>query len=291
MDFVTTLRTRPDLFDRLNRAVTLERAAQWFVRIADTYAHSQTARYTRGRVMREILKESGAANDMVFHDNLWQTGSVVLELGGQPAKPFWLLAHLDITSYALDVDVGGRYRLFPLCYHMSRSGRHAAVALASASGSVGTQVIARGEIVTEDNGAEVFFETSVTSLPKGTRIVYHYPTQIDWNRHIVYGNIDNAFGATALLLAAAAIAPYRPDALFAFPDEEEGQTGGGNQAFCKGSARLFHPCPHECFPTAGLPCDVHLFQKMAGGAGGRGCRLPARGAGPAPLSPRAGGRS
>jgi len=73
MDFVTTLRTRPDLFDRLNRAVTLERAAQWFVRIADTYAPSQTARYTRGRVMREILKESGAARDMVFHDNLWQT--------------------------------------------------------------------------------------------------------------------------------------------------------------------------------------------------------------------------
>src|SRR2546426_3718900 len=215
--------------------------------------------------MREIPKESGAGNDMVFHDNLWQTGSVALELGGQPAKPFWLLAPLDIPSYALHVDVGGGYRLFPLCYHMSRSGRHAAVALAAASGSVGTQVIAKGEIVTEDDGAEVFFETSVTSLPKGTRIVYHYPTQIDWNRHIVYGNIDNAFGATALLLAAAAIAPYRPDALFAFPDEEEGQTGGGNQAFCKGSGPLFHPGPHECFPTAGRLCGGRESKDMADG--------------------------
>ena len=285
MDFLTTLRTRPDMFERLDRAVTLERAAQWFVRIADTYAPSQAARFTRGRVMREILKESGAARDMVFHDNLWQTGSVALELGGQPAKPFWLLAHLDITSYALDVHVGGRYRLFPLCYHMSRSGRHAAVALAFAPGGVAGQVIATGEIVTEDDGAKVFFETSVTSLPKGTRIVYHHSTQIDWNRHIVYGNIDNAFGATALLLAAAAIAPYRPDALFAFPDEEEGQTGGGNQAFCKGSARLFHRCPHECFPTAVLVCDVHESKDMADGPGAR-FAVPGQGATYCELSSR-----
>src|SRR5207245_10307985 len=87
MDFLTTLRTRPDMFERLDRAVTLERAAQWFVRIADTYAPSQAARFTRGRVMREILTESGAARDMVFHDNLWQTGSVALALGGPPPNP------------------------------------------------------------------------------------------------------------------------------------------------------------------------------------------------------------
>jgi hypothetical protein len=283
MDFFASLRARSNLFERLDRAITIERAAEWFVRIADTYAPSQTARYTRGRVMREILKESGTLDGMTFHKNLWQTGSVAVELGDQPVKPFWLLAHLDITSYALDVYMDGRYRLFPLCYHMSR-GRHAAVALAFEPGHGGTRVVATGEIVTGEDNA-VFFETSVMNLPKGTRIVYHYPTQIDWNRHAVYGNIDNAFGATALLLAAEAIAPYRPDVLFAFPDEEEGQTGGGNQAFCKGSARLFHRCPHDRFPTAVLVCDVHESKDMVDGLGAR-FAVPGQGATYAELSSR-----
>jgi hypothetical protein len=282
MDFFASLRARSNLFERLDRAITIERAAEWFVRIADTYAPSQTARYTRGRVMREILKESGTLDGMTFHENLWQTGSVAVELGDQPVKPFWLLAHLDITSYALDVYTEGRYRLFPLCYHMSR-GRHAAVALAFEPGH-GTRVVATGEIVTGEDSA-VFFETSVKNLPKGTRIVYHYPTQIDWNRHTVYGNIDNAFGATALLLAAEAIAPYRPDVFFAFPDEEEGQTGGGNQAFCKGSARLFHRCPHDRFPTAVLVCDVHESKDMVDGLGAR-FAVPGQGATYAELSSR-----
>jgi hypothetical protein len=283
-DVFARLRAWPEFFERLDRTITLERAAQWFVRIADTYAPSQTARYTRGPVMREILRESGALDAVTFHQNLWQTGNVAIELGDVPSKPLWLLAHLDITSYALDEHRGGRYRLFPLCYHMSRDGRHPAVAVGFARDR-GMAVVAQGNIVTERDGAEVFFETATGDLPKGTRVVYHFPARIDWNRRIVYGNIDNAFGATALLLASAAIAPHRPDALFAFPDEEEGQTAGGNQAFCKGSARLFHRCPHDRLPTAVLACDVHESKDMIDGRGAR-FAIPGKGATYCELSSR-----
>ncbi len=277
MEFFLSLRDRPDLFHHLDRAITIERAAEWFTRIADTYAPSQTARYTRGRVIREILNDVGGLEGATFHANLWKTGNVAVELGRRPAKPLWLIAHLDTTSYAIDMPEDGRYRLFPLCYHMSRTGRHPGMALLFTPDRMELSVAATGEIVTEHDGREIFFETTAKGLPKGTRIVYHYPTRIDRDRLTVRSNIDNAFGVTALLLASAALVPYRADALFVFPDEEEGQTSGGNQAFCKGSARLFHRCPQDLLPEAVLVCDVHESEDMADGRGARRAR-PGEGA-------------
>ncbi len=56
MDLSLTLRKWPGLFERLGKIITAERAAAWFSKIADTHAPSQTARYTRGPVLRDLLR-------------------------------------------------------------------------------------------------------------------------------------------------------------------------------------------------------------------------------------------
>jgi hypothetical protein len=295
MDLSLTLRKWPGLFERFDKMITAERAAAWFSKIADTHAPSQTARYTRGPVLRDLLRKAGEIEGLSVHQNLWKTGNVAIALGSQPGKPFWMLAHLDGISYALGFREADRYRLLPLCYHMSRTGRQQAVALGYAPEHGGLRILAAGEIVTENDGSDIFFETSIDDLPKGTRVVYHYPAVVNWETRSVYGNIDNAFGCTALLLAASVLGSYHPNVLIVFPDEEEGQTGGGNQSFCKGSARLFNRCPRNQLPESVLVCDVHESKDMLDGPGSRSaksgggatfCELSSRGRGgvtPPPL--------
>ncbi len=272
MDLFSIVQTWPHLFHHLDQTITLDRAAAWFRAIADTHAPSQTARYTRGPVMRALLGEAGTPDTLRFHDNLWKTGSVAVELGRQAMKPIWMLAHLDEISYALDRAESGRYRLFPLCYHMIRSGRRDGLALGYTPGRGGLHALAFGQIVTEGDTGDVFFETPVGGLPRGTRIVYHYPAEISQGTMVVHAHIDNAFGCAALLLAALALAPYQPEALIVFPDEEEGRTGDGNQSFCKGSSRLFNRCPVTLLPDIVVVSDVHESEDMANGPGARSAR-------------------
>ncbi len=110
MDLSLTLRKWPGLFERLGKIITAERAAAWFSKIADTYAPSQTARYTRGPVLRDLLQAAGDIEGLSFHQNLWKTGNVAIALGRQPGKPLWMLAHLDGISYALGFREGDRPR-------------------------------------------------------------------------------------------------------------------------------------------------------------------------------------
>jgi hypothetical protein len=56
-------------------------------------------------------------------------------------------------------------------------------------------------------------------------------------------HIDNAGGVAALLAAAPVLAAAKVEALLAFPDEEEGPTGSGNQMIGRGSARILNLLP------------------------------------------------
>jgi len=50
--------------------------------------------------------------------------------------------------------------------------------------------------------------------------------------------MDNAGGVAALAVAAPVLAEAGVEAMLAFPDEEEGPVGMGNQTMCRGSARI-----------------------------------------------------
>lgn len=52
------------------------------------------------------------------------------------------------------------------------------------------------------------------------------------------GHFDNAGGVCALAVAAPLLAEAGINALFAFPDEEEGPTGSGNQIMGRGGSRI-----------------------------------------------------
>jgi hypothetical protein len=52
------------------------------------------------------------------------------------------------------------------------------------------------------------------------------------------GLMDNAGGVAALAVAAPVLAEAGVEAMLAFPDEEEGPVGAGNQTMCRGSARI-----------------------------------------------------
>lgn len=282
MDIAGTLDRWPDVWQRLDETITAERAADVFVRLADTHAPSLTSRHTRGPVIREILEKEAAykAGLVRYEKNLWGTGTVALETGSAVRKHIWLMAHLDTISYIVLRKEGARFRLIPLCYHQIREGRRAARALCYSPATGALETCAVGDIVSEASGEQVYFETDAQALPHGARIVYHSEARVNPETLALAGNIDNAFGCAAVVLATVCLAALRtsdtqvaPELLAVFPDEEEGVTATGNQAFCKGSARLLNRTPLEAVPNLVMVSDVQEGKDMSDGPGATGIRL------------------
>ncbi len=272
----------PNIWRQLDEAVTTERAIGAFVRLADTSAPSLTSRHTRGPVIREMLENEAAYRDRLvrYEHNLWATGAVALEMGSAVRKHIWLMAHLDTISYIVHRKEGARFRLIPLCYHQIKEGRRPARALNYAPATRTMEVCALGDIVSEASGELVYFETDAAALPHGARIVYHSQARVNRETLALEGNIDNAFACAAVFLATACLATLRasdnhavPEVLAVFPDEEEGVTATGNQAFCKGSARLFNRAPLETVPNLVMVSDVQEGKDMSDGPGATGLRL------------------
>ena len=67
------------------------------------------------------------------------------------------------------------------------------------------------------------------------------------------GLMDNAGGVAALAVAAPVLAEAGVEAMLAFPDEEEGPVGAGNQTMCRGSARIAALLPP---PKLAIVADV-----------------------------------
>ncbi|MBA2301520.1 MAG: hypothetical protein H0W08_02680 [Acidobacteria bacterium] len=272
----------PDLWQQLDQAITTERAIRAFVRLADTHAPSLTSRHTRGPVIREMLEEEPAYRSGLirYENNLWGTGTVALETGSAVRKHIWLMTHLDTISYLVHRKEGARFRLIPLCYHQIKEGRRQARALTYSPATAAMEICAAGDIVSEASGEHVYFETDVAVLPLGARIVYHSEARVNRETLALEGNIDNAFACAAAFLATVCLAALResnkhaiPELLAVFPDDEEGVTANGNQAFCKGSARLFNRAPSEAVPNLVLVSDVQEGKDMSDGPGATGTRV------------------
>lgn len=282
MDIAGILARWPELWDRLHESLTYERAAHVFMRLADTPAPSQLARHTRGRVIEDMLQAEPAFGEAKarYSGNVRATGTVALETGHARRKQLWLITHLDTISYAIHRKEGNRYRLMPLCYHQIKSGRRPGLALQYLPATKSLHVASVGDVVTEAEGREVFFETTGGDLPPGVRIAYQSSARVNWETLALEGNIDNAFACAAAYLAMVFLGSLRnsetgasPEILAAFPDEEEGVISPGNQAFCRGSARLFHRMPMEELPDFVMVSDVHEAGDMADGPGASGVRM------------------
>ena len=109
------LKSYTQLYKHMESLITPEAAFTVFQKLADTYAPTLSARYTRGEVIRSILKESKSED--VLGDNLdldlnyRMTGNVCITLGEQSRKPIWAFAHLDNISYLTGPRSNGVYSL------------------------------------------------------------------------------------------------------------------------------------------------------------------------------------
>ena len=263
VDFDAILESFHDLWIALDERITLERAFEVFSALAGSFAPSQLAGRTRGRILRDLLLSEDLGDDRVqFDGNLWRSGAVAIGTPDLGAKTVWLLAHLDAVSYAIQGRRGKEYWLLPLCLHRIEEGTRDGAAVFFRSDSQRLEVVARGEVITRDGG-EIYFKTDADELPPGARIVFDVPTQLDRDSLILQGDIDNAAGCTAIYLALVTLASLGgrgkrppPGALAVFPDEEEGVVSSGNQAFSRGSARLFNRAPAPAVPDLVIVCDV-----------------------------------
>jgi putative aminopeptidase FrvX len=257
----------PSLFDRLHREITEERFYRYLKPLADTLAPSQTVAFTRAPLLENLLLTDGILerDTIAFQRNFQGTGNAVMSVGRHSAeKRVWLLAHLDIISYLVEVPIHGRYPLSPLCYHMMHPGRQAGVAVHYDLAKRSYATSACGEIIAERDGGVFFVPSEEMILGPGHRICFH--SELTWDRTsgVLSGSLDDSGAAVALVLAAIFLADYGVELMVGLTDEEEGVAGSGNQTICRGGARLLR---HFGQPELAIVSDIHEAAPMLEGTG------------------------
>ncbi|MFP3855337.1 MAG: hypothetical protein ACLFWD_13695 [Anaerolineales bacterium] len=254
------------LFPRLEEEINEESLFRYLKVLSDTHAPYQTAAWTRGRALERLLAEDGYLERPNFElrRNYKNTGDTLLLLGSEERKKkIWLLAHLDTITYLVEPGSNGRYPLTPICYHLMEDGERPAVALGYNLESRGYEILAHGQIVS--NKDELYFKPdNQAELRPGTRVVFD--SQLVWDRESgeVRGSLDDAAGATALVMAARFLADYDIELMLGLTDEEEGLAGMGSQSICRGGLRLL---PHFDQPSLVIASDIHESTDMYGGGG------------------------
>lgn len=256
-----TLSRYPGLFEHMEAAITPDVAFRVFQQLADTYAPTLTARYTRGLILQSILedmKSAGSIGDNLVLDlNYRKTGNVSITLGRKEVKPIWAFAHLDNISFLTGPQVNGRYAL--TAFHEPRisDGERDGLALDYDVKYQTMRIIAKGTIMTADSGSSSEFRTEVDDLPPATRVVFQNTASWDRNTGVLYGSVDDAFGCSALILCAIMLADYDVNAIIILTDEEEGVVGLGNTAFARGSQRLLSRTAPVDLPAMISVTDLH----------------------------------
>lgn len=262
----------PGLFHRLHSEITEERLYRYLKPLADTLAPSQTVTFTRAPLLEHLLLADGILerDTITFQRNFQGTGNAVMSVGHQGAvKRVWLLAHLDIISYLVEVAANGRYPLSPLCYHMMHPGRRAGVAVHYDLTKRGYVISAQGEIISEEDGSVFFAPSNEVALGPGHRICFH--SELAWDRKsgVLSGSLDDSGAVVALVLAAIFLADYDVELVVGLTDEEEGVAGSSNQTICRGGARLLR---HFGQPELAIVSDIHEAAPMLEGTGPEGFR-------------------
>ena len=240
---------------RVDRHVTPDRVRRYLSALVDTPAPSTAAGAMRVPVLNSLLAADGAFDGgrLRLDPDFGGVGSPVIFTGSAGTeKPFWAFAHLDTISYLVQPEQGSRTPLVPYCVHLMHDGECAANAYRYDFDSNCYRVLAEGKI--ESSGGSPFFRSTSREiqLRPGDRIA---PISSFRNLEggLFTGLLDNAGGVAALAVAAPVLAEAGVEAMLAFPDEEEGPVGAGNQTMCRGSARIASLLPP---PKLAIVADV-----------------------------------
>jgi hypothetical protein len=231
---------------RVDRYVTADRVRRYLSALVDTPAPSTAAGAMRVPVLNRLLAADGAFDTrrLRLDPDFGGVGSPVIFTGGAGVeKPFWAFAHLDTISYLVQPEQGGRTPLVPYCVHLMRDGECSANAYRYDLESNRYCVVAEGKIESSD-GSPYF--------RPGNPGVQLRPGDLGQGG-LFTGLMDNAGGVAALAVAAPVLAEAGVEALLAFPDEEEGPVGAGNQTMCRGSSRIVGLLPP---PKLAIVADV-----------------------------------
>lgn len=240
----------------VDRHVTRERVRTYLSALVDAPAPSTAAAALRVPVLRRLLDADGAFGDgrLRLDPDFGGVGSPVIFTGeARVEKPFWAFAHLDTISYLIQPAENGRTPLVPYCVHLMRDGECPANAYRYDFDSGACRVFAEGSIESED-GAPFFRSADpAVRLRPGDRIAPYSPFREVGEGGLFTGLMDNAGGVAALAVAAPVLAAAGVEAMLAFPVEEEGPVGAGNQTMCRGSSRIASLLPP---PQLALVADV-----------------------------------
>lgn len=241
--------------------ITRDRVQRYVTAIADMPAPSTTASAMRGPVLRRLLSDDGSLDHRLALDtNFSNTAGTVILTGDPKAdKPLWYFAHLDTISYLVSPGQDGRYPLVPFCYHLTGNGEREARCYRFDLTSRSYGVAAEGRLISEDGQAFFQPDEAACVIRPGDRVVpvARSAQCIDGNWT---GHFDNAGGVAALAVAAPVLASAGIDAMLAFPDEEEGPTGSGNQIIGRGGSRIIDRLPP---PDLSVVVDMQQAERSA----------------------------
>jgi putative aminopeptidase FrvX len=226
--------------------ITVERMRRYVASISSVASPSTAASFLRGPILRELLQETKALknDNLHFRLNYEKTGNSIILTGTKNIrKKLWYIAHLDTVSYLVKPKQQSRYPLVPFCQHMIQHGKRFAVAYRFIPSNSRYEIVARGSLESEDSHPFFRPEGGDLNLKPGDRIVFSTSYQEDPLTGNFTAHIDNAGGVAALLAAAPVLAAAKVEALLAFPDEEEGPPGSGNQMIGRGSTRILNLLP------------------------------------------------
>jgi hypothetical protein len=207
-------------------------------------------------VLQRLLTADGAFDSgrLRLDPDLGGVGSpVIFTGGGGNEKPFWAFAHLDTISYLVQPEQGGRVPLVPYCVHLMHDGECHANAYRYDYDSNQYRAVAEGRM--ESTAGSPFFRamTAGAQLRPGDRVAPLSSFTDLGQGGLFTGLMDNAGGVAALAVAAPVLAEAGVEAMLAFPDEEEGPVGAGNQTMCRGSSRIAALLPP---PKLAIVADV-----------------------------------
>ena len=226
--------------------ITPERLRRYVTSISSVATPSTAASAIRNPILKKLLREDGAfaGGYLHFQDNFANTGSTAILTGSNdPGKALWYFAHLDTLSYLVQPQQGTRYPLVPFGHHLIRDGSRRAIAYRFDLSKRDYFVVANGRLESADQRPFFEPENSSTQLKSGDRVVFSATYQEDPISGDLSAHIDNAGAVAALATTAPVLAAARIEALLAFPDEEEGPLGSGNQVIGRGSARIVNLLP------------------------------------------------
>ena len=218
--------------------INLEKTLNIFKKIADTPSPSQIAPWTRGGLIESILKDYNVINNknLNWEINFKNTHNGVIKIG-RNSPDIALVAHWDTISYLIGEPYGDEYNLIPYCYHTMEERIENGLCLGYNLNKKEYEIICKGKI--KGGKTPKFYPENNEVLKPGYRVVFNTPLNSVNNKFIYEGQIDNAAGCTAILLATIFLSKYSEINLIScFTDEEEGPVSDGNTAFSRGSHRI-----------------------------------------------------